>query len=302
MTGLILHHFDASPYAEKARVLLGIKALAWDSVQIPMVSPKPDLTALTGGYRKTPVLQVGADVYCDTSCIARELERRHPRPSLWPDGGSGLALALAPWGDRWFEPGAGLAMSLNELPDDLLRDRREFFTHMDFDAFGPRRAHLLAQVRAHAALVEAQLADGRPYLTGSRPGLADATAWYPLWMARGYIASTEALVAGFDRLLAWEGRVRALGHGQRREIAAADALAIARASTPEASRGVDPRDPLGLAAGTRVAVTPDDYGKIPVEGELVSLDAHEVAVLRRTDALGDVVVHFPRIGYLVEPA
>ena len=103
----ILHHFDWSPYAEKVRVLLGIKGLAWASVQIPMVMPKPDLTALSGGYRKTPVLQVGADVYCDTSCIARELELRWPEPTLFPDGNEGLALALATWADRFFEPGAG---------------------------------------------------------------------------------------------------------------------------------------------------------------------------------------------------
>jgi glutathione S-transferase len=76
VTEPILHHFDWSPYAEKVRVLLGIKRLAWRSVQIPMVMPKPELTALTGWYRKTPVLQVGADVYCDTSCIARVHFRR----------------------------------------------------------------------------------------------------------------------------------------------------------------------------------------------------------------------------------
>ena len=91
----ILHHFDWSQYAEQVRVLLGIKGLAWASVQIPMVMPKPDLTALTGGYRKTPVLQIGADIYCDTSRIALELESRWPEPSLYPDGGRGLALALA---------------------------------------------------------------------------------------------------------------------------------------------------------------------------------------------------------------
>ena len=136
MSELILHHFDVSPYAEKARLMLGIKQLAWDSVQIPMIMPKPDLVALTGGYRKTPVLQVGADIYCDTNCIARELERRHPAPTLFPDGGAGVPIALAAWGDRYFEPGAGLAMTVNVgLPADLIKDRREFFSHMDFDAF-----------------------------------------------------------------------------------------------------------------------------------------------------------------------
>jgi hypothetical protein len=47
-------------------------------------------------------------------------------------------------------------------------------------------------------------------------------------------------------------------------------------------------------------VTPDDYGRDPVRGRLVTLTMHEVAV-RREDALaGTVVVHFPRIGYRIE--
>jgi len=78
MTDMILHHYETSPYAEKVRLGLGLKGLAWASVEIPVIMPKPDLTALTGGYRKTPVLQIGADVYCDSQLIMRELERRHP--------------------------------------------------------------------------------------------------------------------------------------------------------------------------------------------------------------------------------
>lgn len=58
-------------------------------------------------------------------------------------------------------------------------------------------------------------------------------------------------------------------------------------------------DPLGLRAGMRVTVTPDDYGRDPVEGELVTMTLHEVA-LRRTDPqAGTVLVHFPRIGYRI---
>jgi glutathione S-transferase len=52
--------------------------LAWGSVEIPVIMPKPDLTALTGGYRKTPVLQIGADIYCDSQLIMRELEAAAP--------------------------------------------------------------------------------------------------------------------------------------------------------------------------------------------------------------------------------
>ena len=79
---IILHHYDISPYSEKVRLGLGLKGLAWASVEIPVIMPKPDLTALTGGYRKAPVLQIGADIYCDSQLIMRELERRHPSPSF----------------------------------------------------------------------------------------------------------------------------------------------------------------------------------------------------------------------------
>ena len=79
MTDIILHHYETSPYSEKVRLGLGLKGLAWGSVEIPVIMPKPDLTALTGGYRKTPVLQIGADIYCDSQLIMRELEVQRQR-------------------------------------------------------------------------------------------------------------------------------------------------------------------------------------------------------------------------------
>ena len=82
----ILHHYPVSPFAEKIRVMLAWKKIAWQSVVIPEMMPKPDLIALTGGYRRTPVLQTGADIWCDTALIARVLERLAPKPSLFPDG------------------------------------------------------------------------------------------------------------------------------------------------------------------------------------------------------------------------
>lgn len=305
MAELILHHFDLSPFAEKARVMLGLKRLRWRSVQIPLVMPKPDLTALTGGYRKTPVLQIGADVYCDTKLIAAELERRHPTPTLFPNGNRGLALALSAWSDRaFFDPGAGLSMGLNKrgLPEAVLADRKAFFNFMNFDVLEEEIPHLHTQLRAQADLVEQQLADGRAFLLGDAPGLADVNAYFPVWMSRGHVPIAAEIFAPYARMAAWEERMRALGHGERVEMEAAEAHAIARAATPEPGRGVDPADPLGLRVGERVVVTPDDYGKVPVEGELVTLQLHEVAV-RRTDAkAGTVVVHFPRIGYRVERA
>ena len=99
MADIILHHYDTSPYSEKVRLGFGLKGLAWASVELPQIMPKPNLTALTGGYRKTPVLQIGADIYCDSQLIMRELERRYPTPSFYP-AGRGAADALAWWAEK----------------------------------------------------------------------------------------------------------------------------------------------------------------------------------------------------------
>ena len=87
MQEIIFHHYVASPFSEKIRVVLGMKGLAWRSVEIPNMMPKPDLMPLTGGYRKTPVMQFGADIYCDTQIIIRELERRFPDRPVVHHGG-----------------------------------------------------------------------------------------------------------------------------------------------------------------------------------------------------------------------
>src|SRR5258708_25681387 len=95
---IILHHYDTSPFSEKVRVMLGVKGLSWRSVIQPVIMPKPELTPLTGGYRRIPVLQIGADVYCDTQVILAELEARQARPAV----GQGAHWAVNLWPDRLF--------------------------------------------------------------------------------------------------------------------------------------------------------------------------------------------------------
>lgn len=304
MAELILHHFDLSPFAEKVRLALGIKGVAWRSVQIPLIMPKPKLTALTGGYRKTPVLQIGAEIFCDTQCIARALEHRFPEPSLFPRGSEALAIALSSWSDKaFFEPGAGLSMGTNPgIPEALLNDRKAFFNFMDFDALPESLPHMYGQLRAHAALIERQLSDGRTYLLGNETGWVDVLAYFVVWMSRANIADVTDLFSAFAALHRWEQRMASIGHGERTEMTDDEALAVARESDVETAISVDPTDPLRLSAGQAVTVAPDDYGIVPVVGKLVRLTIDDVAI-RRTDSLaGEVVVHFPRLGFRVEPA
>ena len=97
---LILHQYAASPFSEKIRKLLAHKQVPWFAVDQPDMLPKPDLLPLTGGYRRIPVLQVGADVYCDSQLIARVIEHLHPAPTLYPDGSEGTCHAWNLWADR----------------------------------------------------------------------------------------------------------------------------------------------------------------------------------------------------------
>ena len=299
---IILHHFDASPFAEKIRLALGLKDLAWRSVEIPMVMPKPDLTALTGGYRKTPVMQMGADIFCDTQCIARELERRFPSPTLFPQGSEALAMALSRWSDvDFFQPGAGLSMGTNEaLPEDILADRRAFFNFLDFSKLSSELPHLYAQFKAQLQLVEDMLSDGRSYVLGDAPGWCDILAYFPVWMSRGNIADAGALLAGLPRLTDWEQRMLDVGHGRCSPLIASEALVKARDAQPESAIVISDEALPRLSAGTEVTVTPADYGAVPVQGSLHQLTPHLIAIRRSSPDLGDVVVHFPRIGYRVE--
>lgn len=306
MSDLIFWCYDASPFTQKALAMLGLKRLAWDWVETPMLPPKDDLVALTGGYRGTPVLQIGADVYVDSQLIALELERRFPTPTLFPGGDGGSALMLAKWSETFFR--AGLAITVNltaaSWPAPFLADRKYLFGDFDWDGAQHDSLHARSQFRAHAALIERQFADGRAYFGGEAPGLADIQASVFVWMARAYIAETAAqLLAPFNRLQAWDRRMREIGEGERSPITSGSAFERSRETRASVtSSDIDADDVLGLRGGERVAISPDDTRRGGVRGELVLLRANEVAVRREDPKCGSVVVHFPRLGYRVERA
>jgi glutathione S-transferase len=302
MTDIILHHYDTSPYAEKVRTGLGLKGLAWASVELPQIMPKPNLTALTGGYRKTPVLQIGADIYCDSQLIMRELERRHPTPSFYP-AGRGAADALAWWAEKtMFLPAVSIAFAKRPevLPKGFLEDRAKFSgRNIDPVVMLAAVPNQLDQLRAHFDWLDQTLADGRSFLQGRAVGLSDLAAYHPVWYLRQNFGSAAAPLDGFPRLLSWAERVAAIGHGRRSPMTSEQALDVARTATSIAKASTDAKDPIGRKAGQVVSVTPDDTGRDPVVGELVTSGIHEIVIRRRDPAIGEVCVHFPRAGFVV---
>ncbi len=184
----------------------------------------------------------------------------------------------------------------------FLDDRKALFPDVDFDSLDRDVEHAMAQLRASAALLDAQLADGRAFLTGDKPGLADIQAFGVPWFTRAAMSVTEKLLGHFSRLPAWEARVAELGDGQRERITAAAAHDEARSIEPDLAADVDVDDPQNLRIGSRVTVEADDFSaRGAVAGEVLRVSPLEITVHRRTDAFGDLLVHFPRLGYRVTP-
>ena len=300
MAELILHHYDASPFSEKVRRVLAFKELPWRAVEQPMWNPKPDLTPLTGGYRRIPVLQIGADIYCDTACILRVLEAHRPEPTIFPAEYAGAAELLAWWADRQlFQAVVGVVLGEigHALPDEFRRDREQMAPGLKFDELARHAPHALAQFRAFCRALDRQLA-GSAFVAGDRFSVADAACFHALWFSR-MAPSAAPILDAHPAIQSWLARVEALGSVEQTPMPPAEALAIATTAQPATHYAVTPDDPSGLAAGTPVTVTPDDYAFDPVLGELAGLDAADITIRRHDPAVGDLAVHFPRAGFVL---
>jgi glutathione S-transferase len=306
---LILHHYPESPFAEKARLMLGFKQLSWGSVYIPRIMPKPDLTALTGGYRKTPVLQVGADIYCDTALIARRLEAEKATPTLFPEGQECVVAAFAQWADSLvfqtaitlsFQPDA-LAARMAQFPpaavQAFLADRAALFKGGSAPRLSAEQARSTWTVLM--ARLEQQLArESDDFLFGA-PSVADFAMAHPLWFLKNGPA-TASLVESSPQISAWLARVLDFGHGSAQRMEAEQALEIARQAEPAPLPAEAFTDPNGFQPGQRVTIRAVDYGVDPVEGELLYAGRDELILRREDERAGLVHVHFPRLGFQIE--
>ena len=303
---IILHNYPNSPFSEKVRVAFGIKKLAWRSVIQPVIMPKPDLIPLTGGYRKIPVMQIGADIFCDSQIILREIERRHPTPSLSPEN-KGAPYGLGFWADRQIFQ-AAVAIIFGEIgdmvPEDFKKDRAAMSGGgFSSDALKAAVPFMRDQYRAHTRFLADQLEDGRAFWGGDKPGLADIHAFMNPWFVNSALPHrAKSTLEEFPKVLAWYERVRAIGHGTHTDLSPKEAVAIAKNATSEAKPAQDPHDPHGRKPGDKVHVAADDYGRDPIAGEIVFCNAHEIAIRRSSAEVGDVVVHFPRAGFSVTSA
>ena len=302
---VILHHYHGSNYAHKSRVMLGLKKLAWRSVTIPDIMPKPDLVPLTGGYSKTPVLQIGSEVYCDTRRIADELETRFPTPSLFPYG-RGVTDVLQYWGDYDFTLSGGrytIGQAWEKWRPEFHADRAAMWgVPVDLDRMRRSAVRYRQQLVAQIDWIDQMLMDGRPFVQGDQPTAADVAMFHILWFLDFGGDNCTDVLQGLPRIKAWMDRINAIGVGQPTDMSGPQALDVARASVPTTKPFIEPGNTEGFKLGETVTVRPHLAGRSPTEGRLHLLTRHHVAISHHSDRVGDMVVHFPRIGYVVARA
>ncbi|MFI5445836.1 glutathione S-transferase family protein [Polaromonas sp. UC242_47] len=312
MNELILHHYPTSPFSEKIRLILGYKQLACKSVIIPSIMPKPDVLALTGGYRKTPVLQIGADIYCDSALICDVLEHLQPTPALYPEPGKGLARILAQWADSTLFWAAmahnlgpkGAAHMFGNASPDTARAFGEDRKAMSGNMTRLRPADAAAAYKSYLRRLSDML-DEQPYLLGQAPCIADFAAYHPLWFTRVCTPVVADILDHTPAVLDWMDRMHAIGSGRMEKFDATQAIATAAAAEPlpvghGLLRDSTFQDEHGIPLGSRASITAESFGPEPTEGELIAATRTHYSLRRLDERAGTVHVHFPRIAYVLK--
>lgn len=305
MTDLILHHYALSPFSRKIRVMLGHAGLRWQSAVTREYPPRPVLARLAGGYRRVPVGQIGADIFCDSKIIAEEIARL--------SGLDALALPNCPAAVQDHVREADLEIFLccimSARPLGLLRNGRSSLSPLDalgllWDRVKVGRQSAVGlkdlkkpreRVLAHLAAVEGRLRR-HDFLFGAAPNHADFSTYHALWFMRDMGASR--LVDGFPATIAWMARMNGFGEGDRREIAPEDALSQARAATP---RPIDPEHRTDPRLGASMIVSPADYARDAARGTLAGVTPSRWILAREEPGLGMLHIHFPCQGYDLRP-
>ncbi|MGJ8687134.1 MAG: glutathione S-transferase family protein [Spongiibacteraceae bacterium] len=300
MNDLILHHYPLSPFSEKIRCMLGYTQLNWNSVLTREMPPRPQLAKLAGNYRKIPVAQIGADIFCDSRTIASEIAALSAKPEL--------ALETLDAEQQKFVAEVDLELFFACLMvcdiKVLQRKMREAMSILNVARFVWDRVKLGSKakvdliklrdakprVREHLAALESRL-QKQEFLFSSQPTHADFSSYHSLWILRDLSESPE--VDCYKKVSAWMDRMKAFGEGGRTEITADQALAIAAAASPRPIASDDQND---IMIGKRVSIGPADYGQRTTSGYLVGSSDSQWILARKENNIA-LHVHFPKQGF-----
>ncbi len=280
---------------------MGYLQLEWQSVVIEPIAPRPNLDLLTGGYRRTPVLQIDSNIYCDTTLIVRTLAEHAFDETLFAHGF--VADRVSEWADSQL---IDVCRTLNMRPEAIAdtierispgkasafkKDRAELFKGSSKLKLSPEAA--LSSLTTYLSQMNTSIET--PFLFGDEPCVADFSVYHCLWsLAQSPL--NASLLYPYVNVCDWMERMHAIGHGVNEESDEQEALDHAFDTFAELPYVTTLMLP-GLQLGDFVEVTPIDYGNVSVVGELLALSPEQIIIGRETDDTGGVICHFPIAGY-----
>jgi len=295
----ILYHYPMSPYSEKLRLAMGLSDRRWLSVSVAAYPPRPELAELVGGYRRIPVLQIGAHFYCDTRLAFAALMGHES--SCWRLSETDEALRL--WAERevFFAVVAGASpfRAVRFLTGELGVPGLIRFAR---DRISMTRGATIVQPDAKTArstvlsfinqLAE-RLAEGA-FLSGPELGYLDLCCFHPLWMAAQIDSSKRA---GWPSTVqSWFAKVEQAGHGT--STAASTELINNAIADDQAAFSVGLVE-VPFVVSEPVSMRPADYARDETVGRLTHLDDRSVVLERELVDGTRVYCHFPRQGFVL---
>ena len=283
---------------------LGVAGIQWGSVIVPAQPPRPFLDVFLSGYRRIPVLQIGAHFYCDSAlafdALAEVSDRLKPAGHLSRTN----ELLRRHAEDRIFFAVIAAASPISVLrllAQDLglfglfrfLKDRSDMMKGSTVEKLSQRAAARL--VKDFVGQLNGLLKQDR-FLGGAHAGYLDLCCYHPLWMAS--VINRETLSALPPLVQAWMQRVAALGHGSPMPICQNEIHDKVIADRFQNFVG-EVSGPF--EQGSLVSVRPTDYARDSTEGYLVLLDEYQCVIKRNAPSGDAVFLHFPTIGFEVLP-
>ncbi len=301
----IFHHYPQSPIAEKIRITFGIMGMEWQSVQIPRIPPKPLLMPLTGGYRRTPVLQLGADIFCDSQTIAWQLGLQNSNAPAYQLSNKSLELILGSFGEAILfslSVRVVLTTSMGKAPEEFIKDRGSLYFEPGWTVEEMKNSlpSILLQLQAAFDLINHHLLENGPFINGDIPSYSDAVVQHCVWFLCGRWEGGIDFIKPFDAVCKQREAIASLGHGISHDISAEQALETATKNIPNAPMGINCKFTGGLRRGQQVKIRPNGRTSDPdVIGALRYLDETVIIIDYEHEETGQVAIHFPVLGYQI---
>jgi glutathione S-transferase len=298
----ILYHYPSSPYSEKLRLALGMAGIQWGSVTVPSLPPRPLLDAFFAGYRRIPVLQIGAHFYCDSALAfdvlaevsdrltptrrllaTEELLRQHAEERIF------FAVIAAA------SPISVLRLLAQDLgPFGLFRFLKDRSLMMKGSTIEKPSRRAATQLISDFVAQLDSLLKHNPFLAGATPGYLDLCCYHPLWMSS--VINHKTLSALPPLVRTWTQRIAALGHGRPMSVSQQEIhdRVIANRFQNFVGEVTGP-----FAQGSLVSVRPTDYARDSTEGHLVFMDEYQCVIEKNASSGNAVFLHFPITGFEV---